>query len=152
MKSLHLFIMRWLYRLSWPLSGLFLHNSHRVRVALRSGNKILLVKTSLGPQKWELPGGGVKRSESARAALSREVQEEVGITIDPLLLILLGREHISDNRLGWPKKDIEMYSYEVGSREFTVKRPLEICDARWFDMSSLPSDVLSDVRRAVRYL
>ena len=152
MKSLYLFIMRWLYRLSWPLSGLFLHNSHRVRVALKSGDKILLVKASFGSQKWELPGGGVRRRESARDALERELQEEVGIAIDTDKLKLITRAHLSENRLGWPRKDTGLYSYEIPNKSITIQRPLEIVDAQWFNLSSLPSDVLSDVRQAVKYL
>ena len=43
--------------------------------------RILLVRHSYGRPTWHLPGGGVKRRESLVDALTRELREEVGVTI-----------------------------------------------------------------------
>lgn len=43
-------------------------------------NKILLVKHTYQPH-WYIPGGGIKKGESVKAALVRELQEEVGLTV-----------------------------------------------------------------------
>jgi 8-oxo-dGTP diphosphatase len=42
--------------------------------------KILLLKESDG--SWELPGGGLEHGENPREALSREIAEETGLTVD----------------------------------------------------------------------
>ena len=45
---------------------------------------ILLVRQALGRRLWTLPGGKVKRSESLKSALKREVREETGLAVTAL--------------------------------------------------------------------
>ncbi|MCH2506817.1 MAG: NUDIX domain-containing protein, partial [Dehalococcoidia bacterium] len=47
------------------------------------GAEVLLVanKRRAGRIKWSLPGGSVKREESPREALTREVREEAGVEV-----------------------------------------------------------------------
>src|SRR5687767_4730600 len=47
----------------------------RVLVARRPSNKPLGLK-------WEFPGGKVDRSEEPRAALAREIREELGVQVE----------------------------------------------------------------------
>ena len=42
---------------------------------------VLLVRQVVGQKLWTLPGGKVKRNESLRRALKREVQEETGLGV-----------------------------------------------------------------------
>jgi 8-oxo-dGTP diphosphatase len=42
---------------------------------------VLLVRQAVGGRLWTLPGGKVKRNESLRSALKREVREETGLTV-----------------------------------------------------------------------
>jgi putative (di)nucleoside polyphosphate hydrolase len=58
--------------------------SHRFRanvaaIIKRADGKILVGERSDVPRAWQFPQGGVKKSESDRAALSRELQEEVSL-------------------------------------------------------------------------
>src|SRR5579862_68606 len=43
-------------------------------------NQILLVKHTY-QSHWYIPGGGIKKNESPRLALLRELKEEVGISV-----------------------------------------------------------------------
>src|SRR5436190_2367436 len=52
---------------------------------IRDGDKLLVCRRKAGgpfPLKWEFPGGKVEPGESLADALSRELQEELGIRID----------------------------------------------------------------------
>jgi 8-oxo-dGTP diphosphatase len=42
---------------------------------------VLLVRQAVGQRLWTLPGGKVRRNESLRSALKREVREETGLTV-----------------------------------------------------------------------
>ncbi len=50
--------------------------------------RVLLVRHSYGEPVWHLPGGGVKRRESLRDALTRELREEVAVTITGAVRLL----------------------------------------------------------------
>jgi 8-oxo-dGTP diphosphatase len=50
----------------------------------RSDRRLLIGqrrRNDTSPLKWEFPGGKVQDSESAEAALARELQEELGVTL-----------------------------------------------------------------------
>jgi putative (di)nucleoside polyphosphate hydrolase len=58
--------------------------SHRFRLNVgaiikRAGGKILIGERSNVADAWQFPQGGVKKSETARKALSRELQEELSL-------------------------------------------------------------------------
>jgi ADP-ribose pyrophosphatase YjhB (NUDIX family) len=58
-------------------------SSRRTRILVVSDSKVLLVKGFLnGSAKWSLPGGGIKRSESALIGGLRELHEETGIVVE----------------------------------------------------------------------
>jgi 8-oxo-dGTP diphosphatase len=51
---------------------------------LVKNGKILIAKRKAGDHqanKWEFPGGTVKRNETAQACLKREMQEEFGVNV-----------------------------------------------------------------------
>jgi 8-oxo-dGTP diphosphatase len=53
-----------------------------VAAVIRRGNRILVCRRRIGdtfPLKWEFPGGKVKAGESDRAALARELEEEIDV-------------------------------------------------------------------------
>lgn len=51
-------------------------------IALRSGNKVLVVKAGY-KDHWTFPSGIVDENESPKAAAIRETFEEVGLTVKP---------------------------------------------------------------------
>jgi 8-oxo-dGTP diphosphatase len=65
-----------------------------VAAAIRDGEGRLLLQQAL-PGKahagmWEFPGGKVESEENPRVALSREVREELGLTLDAAAMHPLG--------------------------------------------------------------
>ena len=58
-----------------------------VAAAIRDGEGRLLLQQALPGKRhamlWEFPGGKVESEENPRLALSREVREELGLTLDP---------------------------------------------------------------------
>lgn len=61
-------------------------HTHGALVALWHGGRVLLVQASYRRQ-LSLPGGGIGRGETARAAAVRELAEELGIRVDPAALL-----------------------------------------------------------------
>jgi 8-oxo-dGTP pyrophosphatase MutT (NUDIX family) len=57
------------------------------KAVILDSDRILLVRKSsadpYNPGKWELPGGRLKAAESLDSALAREVQEELGLKVQP---------------------------------------------------------------------
>lgn len=63
---------------------------------------VLLIRRGTEPLKgeWSLPGGVLELGESLLAGVVREVQEETGLSVEPLELIeLLDRIHRVDERV-----------------------------------------------------
>ena len=54
-------------------------------------NNALLLAYSRNKQAWYLPGGKIDAGESAKEALVREIEEELGLTLDEDKLIPYGR-------------------------------------------------------------
>jgi ADP-ribose pyrophosphatase YjhB (NUDIX family) len=66
------------------------------------GGRVLLVRRGTEPLKgqWSLPGGVLELGESLQAGVIREVQEETGLTVEPLELVeLLDRIHRAGERV-----------------------------------------------------
>jgi 8-oxo-dGTP diphosphatase len=59
----------------WVVAGLVFDAGGRVLIAQRPTGKALA-------GRWEFPGGKVAAGETARAALARELREEIGIEVD----------------------------------------------------------------------
>lgn len=56
-----------------------------VRILLIQNNKVLLVKHTYD-KAWYLPGGGVKKGESYKEAICRELKEEIGVELNNIEL------------------------------------------------------------------
>ena len=104
--------------------------------------RLLLVRHSYGPGGWALPGGGMKRGETAEAAALREAAEEVGCRIEGARVL----ERLEETLSGSPHT-----AWLVAGR--TLDRPTpdkrEILEARFFPTHSLPEPLTPLTRRRI---
>ncbi len=99
---------------------------------------VLLIKRGVEPYKdsWALPGGLVLDDESLETAVTRELKEETGVTINYLEQLY---------SFGAPKRDprnrVVSVSYFglVRPNHFTIKADTDADEAQWFSMDELPS-------------
>ncbi|HIF9474826.1 TPA: (deoxy)nucleoside triphosphate pyrophosphohydrolase [Photobacterium damselae] len=105
-----------------------------VAAVLINGGQFLAVqrgksKLSYVSKKWEFPGGKVEASETLVAAITRELEEELRITIaEPQFLLTV--EH------SYPDFDITMHCFVVNvpTRELELTEHL---DSRWLNKEQL---------------
>ncbi|HIF9174704.1 TPA: (deoxy)nucleoside triphosphate pyrophosphohydrolase [Photobacterium damselae] len=105
-----------------------------VAAVLMNGGQFLAVqrgesKLSYVSKKWEFPGGKVEAGETLVAAITRELEEELRITIaDPQFLLTV--EH------SYPDFDITMHCFVVNvpTRELELTEHL---DSRWLNKDQL---------------
>lgn len=137
-------LWRLLGRLIYWIGGViflpvFVNGSKRTRVAPYDPKtrRILLVKSWIGAQKWDLPGGGIKKGESAIDCALRETFEETGITLKKAKCKSVGTIRITEH--------VATYSAEVflAMTEETppTGQPFEILDAQWFSVDNLPDNL-----------
>lgn len=130
---------KYIFWLTWP--GIWIVTrlqKNRTRVVVKSGNKVLLIKSWLGPRHWELPGGGLKlMGEDSRVGAVRELQEEVGIIAKPSQLEELGIfRNLSQNGI-----TIHAHAYllTVNKQPEIQLHRWEIVEAEWLDLDQLPA-------------
>jgi 8-oxo-dGTP pyrophosphatase MutT (NUDIX family) len=109
-------------------------------IILNSENQILLVKHTYLPH-WYTPGGGVKKNESVKAALLRELQEEVGITVigEPELFGIYYHQHLGVS-------DYPIIYIVKNYTQTQVSSP-EIEKRDWFDYNNLPEMISQGTKR-----
>ncbi|MBC8656176.1 (deoxy)nucleoside triphosphate pyrophosphohydrolase [Vibrio parahaemolyticus] len=105
-----------------------------VAAVLRNKADVLAVqrapsKLDYVSEKWEFPGGKVEAGETLVTAITRELDEELRITVnDPKLLLTI--EH------SYPDFDLTMHCFvvEVTTRELELT---EHIDSRWLSKDQL---------------
>jgi ADP-ribose pyrophosphatase YjhB (NUDIX family) len=114
-----------------------------VKCVLSDGPNVLLVRHTYGSRRWNLPGGAVKRGESPRDAVAREMAEELGIS--PERWTPLGEVR---GQMHGRHDTMHCFGAELDGRELTID-PVEIASARWFPREQLPPQLARYVRQIV---
>ena len=105
-----------------------------------NGDKILLIRRGNYPYKnyWALPGGFFEKTdEDLNFGAQRELKEETGIDIDPKYFRQIKTYgHNFDPRM----KIVDVaFSVRVSKKDMDKVKGLDdACDARWFQIDSLP--------------
>jgi 8-oxo-dGTP pyrophosphatase MutT (NUDIX family) len=111
-----------------------------VKCVLTDGTRVLLVLHTYGRREWDLPGGMIKRHELPSTAATREMEEELGISIERWRALNdLAVE--MDHRHGI----LHCFHAGLGSAEFQVNRA-EIERTGWFQRDQLPTRLARYVR------
>ena len=111
--------------------------------AFDGAGRVVLVRHTYSPG-WRLPGGGIKRREAPRAAILRELREEIGLTGHGAVRHAVTLEHRPEYRRGIA--DIFIVEEVV----LTPTRSIEIEEVASFALGDLPPDTSNLTRRILR--
>jgi 8-oxo-dGTP pyrophosphatase MutT (NUDIX family) len=114
-----------------------------VKALLVCDGELLLVHHTYGPNRWELPGGGVRRREQPLAALMRELNEELGVSAPAATALAVVN---GPGRMG--RHRTHLYRVDVSSKVLRPD-PVEIAEVRWCDAGALPAVLGSTVAQAL---
>lgn len=119
-------------------------------IILNDRNQVFLVH-EVASNRWSLPGGGIEKGETPVAAASREIKEEIGITVETQSLKSLGV-------LRKPEATIDYVAHifvltdagaEVANANLNKR---ELIDSAWFDLDKLPNGISKVTRAAFELL
>lgn len=119
-----------------------------VHLLLVRGNEVLLLRrfnTGYEDGNYSVPAGHLDGNEEVKTAAIREASEEIGITIDPADLQVVGVMHRKSND--------ERVDFFVAASNWTGEvtncEPDKCDELRWCDRDHLPDNVIPYVKRAL---
>ena len=133
-------LLRWLY---WFV---FRPRTRGVKCLIECEGTWLLIKNSYGGDRWTLPGGACRRSETPEQAARREVAEEVGITLDEVRSLgsfFTDREYKRDT--------VYCFHAHVPSTDHRIDGT-EVEASAWFEPDSLPDNRSRTIASLLRLL
>jgi 8-oxo-dGTP diphosphatase len=114
-----------------------------VRALIVRDGAVLLIRHRSGRYPWALPGGGVERNERLAEAARREAREETGVPIRVERLLGV-YERFGDGISNY----IAVFVC-IAFGEPQPPRSLEIAEAHFFPLESLPAGTDAGTRRRV---
>jgi 8-oxo-dGTP pyrophosphatase MutT (NUDIX family) len=132
-----------LFYILWPFVWVYAPIRVRVRVIIKYKDEVLVVKNWIGPNIWQLPGGGTKFSESVIETSVREIKEELNLQLNPKSIRSLSdtAQFVHQFGLNYRFK----YALVILDKKPKLKISPELTDVNWikFKEIELPSEVLA---------
>ncbi|MFH1367265.1 MAG: NUDIX domain-containing protein [Patescibacteria group bacterium] len=98
-------------------------------------NKLLLVRARKWKMRYTLPGGHIKKGESIKKALIREVYEETGLRVHPLKLLIIHENIFSKAYV--KKEHFISFEYLCQTSNTKIKLNQELTDYLWLDRKKI---------------
>lgn len=111
-------------------------------VPLTPEGRLVLVRLTYD-HGWHLPGGGVKRGETAEAAVLRELAEEIGMSAHGAVTCIRRFEHRPDRRRGVSTL------FRVEGVVYAPRRSIEVEEIAEFDPGALPEGATRMTREKI---
>lgn len=121
-----------------------------VYLILRQGGEVLLSlrkNTGWHDGEYSLPSGHLEGNETLVEAMSREAEEEIGIIVAPEDLQLV---HVMHRKQPDQERIDFFFSATKWTGEPENKEPEKCGGLGWYKMSSLPTDIIPYIKRAIR--
>lgn len=114
---------------------------------VKNGNILLARRKNTGymPRKYSLPAGHEEENEAMMDCLTREVKEEVGISVDPAHPRLVHVMHRNE-------EDVRMDLFFLVTDwvgEPTICEPDKCDDIGWYAFDALPENTVPYIRAAI---
>jgi len=113
------------------------------------GDHILLLRrqnTGYEDGNYSVIAGHIESDETARQGMAREAFEEAGLIIQPQDLLLC---HVMHRRDGTDRVGFFFRPQEWVGEPRNLE-PQKCSDLSWFDMDSLPPNIIPYIRQAIR--
>lgn len=123
---------------------MFSRNIAKALIYNTENNRLLLVREVIPSKPWEtydLPGGGIKKRESAQSALLREINEEISLSrndMDTIMEIPVSRNPVKKYMWILPINTTINLFWVTLSEPVDLKTNWEIPEARWVRPRDLP--------------
>lgn len=119
-------------------------------VLLVKDDKVFLAKrknTDWANGQWNIPGGTIERGETARDAAVRELNEEIGVTIDPATLQFHQCVHFIQD-------EFDVVTFHFIARQWNGdavnNEPNKISDTDWFAFDALPPNIIEHSKNIIK--
>jgi len=112
-------------------------------------NRILLLRrfnTGFEDGKYSIIAGHLDGDETIMEAMEREAKEEAGIEIDELEVVHVMHRKAADERI-----DLFIRA-DKWTGEPEIMEPNKCDDLRWFNLHSLPENMVPYVRQAIEHI
>jgi 8-oxo-dGTP diphosphatase len=109
-----------------------------------AAQRVLLVQRGKPPLQgqWSLPGGGMEAGEYAMDALRREMQEETGLVVEPLMLFEVFERILRDDA-GRVEYQYLLLDYLCEIRGGQLQAGSDVSAVRWFAREELSSAAIT---------
>lgn len=107
-------------------------------IVLDDRGRVLLARRALEPDrgKWDLPGGFLDEGEDPRAGLERELEEETGLTIDPVEFFDVVVDRYGEGNEAQRTLNLYWLARIVRGEPEPAD---DVAELRWFGRDELPS-------------